>query len=141
MYKKNTKRVFFSLKTPPLLLMTALANCDILLTCLSKVSCSKEAHAFLSFSHKSPVDIGQNVLISQSISSHRSLIGLRLPLRYLKRFDSVSLWVKNIYFEAKHLEKYIYISSNPNEVFPNFWPAVHIRTCLTFPWFQVFVFF
>jgi hypothetical protein len=43
--------------------MTALTNHGIISTSLSNIFCSKEAHASLSFSHKSPADFEQDVLI------------------------------------------------------------------------------
>ena len=74
---------------------------------LSKVSCSKEPTPL-------PEDVGQDVLIYRSRSPHRSSHGLRLPLSYMQKLDSVLLWPiffsrqncwKNTYFEMRSVCK------------------------------------
>ena len=128
-YKNQGKvykyQIIFVIEKSALVFDECSHNRGILSKTLSKVSCCKEAHASLSFSHKSPEDVGQDVLIFRSRSSHWSSIRLRLPLNYLKRLDCVSLWAKYIIFEKKLLDKYSYLFSNPNEVFPKIWPAVN----------------
>ena len=54
---------FFHKKIHACFLMTAPTNRGILSTSLSKVSCSKDVHASFSFSHRSPAQVGQIVLI------------------------------------------------------------------------------